>query len=172
MVAKTSSDFSKTPEGVNPCPRLIVSFDIVDQEGLISDRLYSAVASLEPKIQPCSTICCTIPPKDAAIGVAILVPLDDLNALFIESSKPSALAELIETPGATAKIPNVPNSVGPTEDDCQISGVADFVEAPTATTLRPFDGSNNCPPVLPGAIKERDHGTSIAHKSKSAVLSV
>ena len=46
-----------------------------------------------------------MPANDAAIGVAILVPLEIRRALFIESSKPSALAELIETPGATAKIP-------------------------------------------------------------------
>ena len=100
------------------------------------------------------------------------MPLDALKASFIESSIPSALADEIETPGARANIPYVPNSVGPTDDDCQISGLDDFVDAPIATTLRPFAGSSNCPPVLPGAIKERDHGFSRAHKSKSAVLSV
>ena len=58
------------------------------------------------------------------------------------------------------------------DEDCQISGFVAFVDAPIATTLRPLDGSNNCPPVLPGAMKESDQGFSIAHKSKSAVLSV
>ena len=99
------SDLSNEPEGVNPSPKLIFSSGKVDHVGLISDKLYSITGSFAVIIQPCSTICWIIPAYDAAIGVAILVPLDDLRALFIESSIPSALAELIDTPGASAKIP-------------------------------------------------------------------
>ena len=41
----------------------------------------------------------------------------------------------METPGATAKIPNVSASVGPIDEEGHNVGDADFVEAPTATTF-------------------------------------
>ena len=74
----------------------------------------------------------------------------------------------METPGATAKIPNVSAYVGPIDEEGHNAGDADFVEAPTATTFLAFAGSSNCAPVFPGAMNASDHGTSRAHKSKSA----
>ena len=48
-------------------------------------------------------------------------------SLLRESSIPSALAELMETPGATTKIPNVSASVGPIDEEGHSAGDADFV---------------------------------------------
>ena len=78
----------------------------------------------------------------------------------------------MDEPGANAKIPFVPDSVGPIEEELQRSVDSDFIEAPTATTFLPFAGSSNWPPLFPGAIKARDQGISKAHASKSPVRAV
>ena len=85
---------------------------------------------------------------------------------------PSAFADRIDVPVASAKIPVVSTCNGPWAFDAHRCDWSFFIEAPIAATFLALAGSKISPPLLPGATNASDQGNSLPHASKSAERAV